>query len=251
MAKKFGNANPIMSKIGSIASERSFVGSESAMTLQGTINKSLLLIGILMVAASISWSMYFTNPSQAVVLTYGGMFGGIGVAIALYFKQEWAPQLAWLYAVLEGLFLGGLSASYALSYEGIVYKAIGLTICVLLLMLILYRFQIIKVTEKLRSAIIAATGGIMLFYLVSFGFSLFTGDSLPYLRDGSLMSIGISLVIVVVASLNLLLDFDMIEKGVAAQAPKSYEWFAGFALLATLVWLYFELLRLLSYLSGD
>ncbi|MFK7949983.1 MAG: Bax inhibitor-1/YccA family protein [Saprospiraceae bacterium] len=253
MAKKFsiGNANPAMSRIGKMAKERGFAGTDDTpMTLQGTINKSLMLIGILMVTASLTWNMATTNPGQAMALMMGGMIGGLIVALVIIFKQEWAPKLAWLYAALEGLFLGAISAQYAAVFEGIVFQAVGLTILTLALMLILYRFEIIKVTEKFRSTIIAATMGIMVFYVLTWILGMF-GVGIPGVFDGGWMSIGISLFIVVIAALNLLLDFDMIETGIQAKAPSYYEWYAGFSLLITLVWLYLELLRLLSYLSSD
>lgn len=253
MARKFsfGNSNPAMSRIGKMAEEHSFANTGDApMTLKGTINKSLMLIGILIITASFTWNMATTNPSQAGALMLGGMIGGLIVGLIVIFKSELAPKLAWLYAALEGLFLGGVSAKYAAIYEGIVFQAVGLTMLTLALMLLLYRYEIIKVTEKFRSTIIAATMGIVVFYVLTWILGMF-GVNIPGVFDGGLMSIGISLFIVVIAALNLLLDFDMIEKGIEAKAPSYFEWYAGFSLLITLVWLYVELLRLLSYLSND
>lgn len=253
MARKFsfGNSNPVMSRIGKMAEEHSFANtSDAPMTLEGTINKSLILIGILIITASFTWNMATTNPSQAGALMLGGMIGGLVVALIIMFKSELAPKLAWLYAALEGLFLGGVSAKYAAIYEGIVFQAVGLTMLTLALMLLLYRNEIIKVTDKFRSTIVAATLGIVVFYVLTWILGMF-GFNIPGVFDGGLMSIGISLFIVVIAALNLLLDFDMIEKGIEAKAPNYFEWYAGFSLLITLVWLYVELLRLLSYLSND
>lgn len=253
MARKFslGSSNPAMSRIGKIAKEQGFsTTDDGVMTLQGTINKSLMLIGILFITAAMTWNLSQTAPERAFSLMLGGLIGGLVVALVIIFKQEWAPKLAWLYAALEGLFLGAVSYNYAMMIDGIVFKAVGLTICTLALMLILYRFQIIKVTEKFRSVIIAATGGIMVMYLVVWIGNMF-GAGLSFLHDGGMLSIGISLVIVVVAALNLLLDFDMIETGVQSKAPSYFEWYAGFSLLITLIWLYLELLRLISMLSSD
>ncbi len=253
MARKFslGSANPIMSRIDGLTQSRSFSTSSSeTMTLQGTINKSVLLIGILILTASLSWSAAFADPARGLYFMLGGAIGGLIVALVLMFKQEWSPNLAWLYAALEGLFLGAISANYAALYDGVVFKAVSLTTCTLLLMLMLYRFEIVKVTDKFRSIIIAATGGIALMYFVVMIANLF-GAGLTFLHDGGLLSIGISLFVVVIAALNLLLDFDMIETGVRYRLPNYMEWYAGFSLLVTLVWLYLEILRLVSILSSD
>jgi uncharacterized YccA/Bax inhibitor family protein len=253
MAKRsfLGNTNPAMSRIGSVVEERNFDTSfENKMTLSGTVNKSLMLVGILFIAATITWNLAETAPDRAFALMLGGGIGGLIVALVIIFKQELAPKLAWLYAALEGLFIGAISYNYNFAFEGIVLQAVGLTMCTLALMLVLYRFEIIKVTEKFRSIIIAATGGIFVMYMVVFVANLF-GAGLSFIHDGGMISIGISLFVVTIAALNLLLDFDMIEKGVEGNAPKYYEWYAGFSLLVTLVWLYLEILRLLSYFSED
>lgn len=216
-----------------------------AMTIDGTINKTMLML--LLVAVVTGWS--FFNPSST--LMYVGMFGGLGIAIFLSFKPHLAPILAPIYAILEGLFLGAVTYSFAASFDGIIYYAVGLTIFTFASMLLLYRMNIIPITEKFRMGVAAATGGIFLMYLFAFISSHFFGVDPIYLHDGSLLAIGLSIVIIGVAALNLLLDFDMIDKGVQSNAPKYMEWFGAFALTVTLVWLYFEFLRLLSMLQSD
>ena len=234
------------------------------MTMNGTIAKSLMLVGILGLAASFSWAMTTSggvfNASAAMPWILGGAIGGLVLALITIFAPKASPLTAPVYALAQGLFLGAISAMYEATYgvgvngsatpfSGIVVQAAGLTICVLGVMLVLYATRIIKVTAKLRAGIIAATGAVFLFYMVSIVMSLF-GISMPFLDSPSPLGIGISLVIVGIAAFNLLLDFDLIERGVQRQAPKYMEWYAGFALLVTLVWLYLEILRLLSKLRS-
>lgn len=219
--------------------------SAGAMSLNGTINKTMMMI--MMVALVTGWA--FFNPNTTMM--YVGMFGGLGVALFLSFKPNLAPILAPIYAILEGLFLGTVTYKYAMMMDGIVYYAVGLTIFTFLAMLLLYRFNVIPITEKFKMGVAAATGGIFLMYMLAFVSSYFFGIDPIYLHDGSPLAIGLSVVIIGVAALNLLLDFDMIEKGVQSNAPKYMEWFGAFALTVTLVWLYFEFLRLLSMLSSD
>jgi uncharacterized YccA/Bax inhibitor family protein len=212
------------------------------MTLSGTVNKTGLLFLILLLGASISWY----QPSELFI--WGGAIGGFIIAIATVFKKEWAPVTAPIYAGLEGLFLGGISLMYASAYDGIVYNAVMLTLGIFAAMLMTYRSGLIEVNKRFRMGVVAATGGIFLVYLSSFVLGFF-GIDISLIHGDGLMGIGFSLVIVVVAALNLVLDFDLIEKGVQARAPKYYEWYTSFALMITLVWLYIELLRLLSKLQ--
>ena len=163
------------------------------------------------------------------------------------FKTAWSPVLAPLYALAEGLFVGTVTAFYASAFDGIVFQAVSLTISMLFIMLFLYQARIIVVTQRLRSGIIMATVAVMVVYLASWGLSYF-GIEVPYLHEGGIMGIGISVLIIGIASMNLLLDFDMFEKGEQLGAPKHMEWFAAMGLLVTLVWLYIEFLRLLSKL---
>jgi len=180
-----------------------------------------------------------------------GGFGGFIVALITVFKKTWAPITVPLYAMLEGLFLGSVSYMYGQLYEGIVFNAIILTVSILLSLLFAYKSGLIKATENFKLGVIAATGGIFLVYLFAIIGSFF-GLSISFLdpTNGSLMSIGISLFIVVIASLNLVLDFDYIEEGAEKGAPKYMEWYGAFGLLVTLVWLYLEILRLLAKLNS-
>lgn len=218
------------------------VSADGSMTIAGTINKTGVLFLILMLGASISWY----QPSQLFI--WGGAIGGFIVAMVTIFKKEWSPITAPIYAGLEGLFLGGISLMYANAYNGIVYNAIMLTLGVFAAMLIAYRSGWIEVTKRFRMGVVAATGGIALVYLASIILSFF-GIELSLIHGNGLMGIGFSLIIVGVAALNLVLDFDMIERGAEANAPKYFEWYTSFGLIITLVWLYIEILRLLSKLQ--
>lgn len=209
------------------------------MTISGTINKTAILFLILLLGASISWY----QPSQ--IFTWGGAVGGFIVAIATVFKKEWSPVTAPIYAGLEGLFLGGISLMYANAYDGIVYNAVMLTLGVFAAMLFAYRSGMIEVTKRFRMGVVAATGGIFLVYLASFVLGFF-GINVGLIHGTGLMGIGFSFIIVGVAALNLVLDFDLIERGAEANAPKYFEWYTSFGLMITLIWLYIEILRLLA-----
>lgn len=218
------------------------VPGEGAMTVSGTINKTAALFLILLLGASISW--YQPLP----LFIWGGAIGGFIIAMVTIFKKQWAPVTAPVYAGLEGLFLGGISLQYANMYDGIVFNAILLTIGVFAAMLMTYQSGLIKVTQQFRMGVVAATGGIFLVYLASIVLSFF-GVNISLIHGDGIMGIGFSLIIVGVAALNLVLDFDMIEKGAESNAPKYFEWYTSFGLMITLVWLYIELLRLLSKLQ--
>lgn len=217
-------------------------GAEGAMTVNGTINKTGLLFLILLLGASVSWF----NPTPLFI--WGGAIGGFILAMVTVFKKEWAGITAPIYAGLEGLFLGGISLMYANAYNGIVFNAVLLTIGIFAAMLFAYRSGLIEVTARFRMGVVAATGGIFLVYMASFILGFF-GVELSLIRGSGLMGIGFSLIIVGVAALNLVLDFDMIDKGAKANAPKYFEWYTAFGLMITLVWLYIELLRLLAKLQ--
>ncbi|MCA9732628.1 MAG: Bax inhibitor-1/YccA family protein [Deferribacteres bacterium] len=228
---------------------RAHVVDESAvMTIQGTMNKTIIMLFLTFLAATFTWEQYFSGNQSSGLLMLG-VFGGLIAAMATIFKPNWSPISAPVYAILEGLFLGGISALYAHMYQGIVMQAVGLTFGVMFVMLFLYRSGTIKVTEKLRSGIIAATGAIALFYFVSIILSFF-GIGMPLLHSNGLFGIGFSLVVVGVAAFNLLLDFDFIEHASREGMPKYMEWYAGFGLMVTLIWLYLEILRLLAKLQS-
>lgn len=217
------------------------------MTLDGTVNKTMISMCILLLTG------YFTYSTQNVSMILPGFIGGLIVAIATIFKKEWSPYTVPLYAALEGLALGGVSFYYSAAFfDGIVSQAILLTVGILFSLLFAYRSKIIKPTENLKLGIFAATAGIGIVYLVSFLMSMFGSGGLPIMdpTNASMLSIGFSLFVVVIASINLVMDFDFIENGVEEGAPKYMEWYGAFGLLVTLVWLYLEILRLLAKLSS-
>lgn len=216
--------------------------SQGTMSISGTVNKIGILFLLLLIGATISWY----QPSQAFI--WLGAIGGFIVAIVTVFKKEWSPVTAPLYSVLEGLFLGAISIAYANLYDGIVFNAIALTLGIFAAMLITYRSGLIQVTQKFRMGIIAATGGIALVYVASIVLGFF-GINVSLVTGTGMFGIGFSLIVVVVAALNLVLDFDLIERGAEAGAPKYFEWYTAFGLIITLVWLYLEILRLLSKLQ--
>ncbi|MGC1458197.1 MAG: Bax inhibitor-1/YccA family protein [Steroidobacteraceae bacterium] len=222
------------------------VGGER-MTVQGAVNKSFLLLVVLLAGAFWPWSQYLSTGDASVVqpLFYLGIFGGLILAVIMSFKPAMATYLAIPYAALEGLAMGGISAMLERRYPGIAMQAVGATFAVFAAMLLAYKTGLIRATERFKSVVVAATGAIFLFYLVSMIVGFFHVNTAG-MFNGSALGIGISLVIIVVAALNLILDFDIMETGAARGAPKYMEWFSAFGLLVTLVWLYLEILRLLA-----
>lgn len=233
------------------ASYQTTVVSESdRMTLNGTVHRTFFLLCLVVAAAATTWGMLFTNPQLCLILMLVGMVGGLVTCLVTCFKREWAPVSAPIYAVFEGLTLGGISALYAHSEgSGIVFQAVGLTFGVLFTLLALYRSGIVKATENLKLGLLSAMGGILLVSLGSLVMNLM-GAPLPSIYGNGPSGIIFSLIVVVVAALNLVLDFDFIEKGVEYGAPKYMEWYAAFGLLVTLIWLYLEILRLLAKLRS-
>lgn len=228
------------------------VNFENSMTVTGTLQKFGFLMLMLLGTAFFSWRT-FALGGNITPLLYGGIFGGLVVAIIIIFKQSWSPYLAPLYALLEGLAVGAISAVYNEAFNAmapnIIINAVGLTIGVAFAMYILYSFRVIKATEKFKSVIITATAGIAIFYFIVMILRMFGYDNMPFLHEGSVMGIGFSLFVTAIASLNLILDFDRIEKGSQMGAPKYMEWYGAFGLQVTIVWLYLEILRLLSKIS--
>lgn len=226
---------------------------ENAMTVKGTLNKFGFLFLMVLGTSFYSWKE-FAGGGNVVPMIWTGALGGLVIAIVLVFKKEWSPFLAPAYALMEGLFIGAISAMYNSAFAekapNIVINAVGLTFGVAIAMYLLYSFRIIKATEKFKSIIISATIGIALFYVIVMVLRMFGYDNMPFLHEGSPMGIAFSLFVVAIAALNLILDFDMIEKGVELGAPKYMEWYGAFGLLVTIVWLYLEILRLLSKVSG-
>ena len=234
-------------------SGRVLAGDPRAMTLNGTVNKTGILLLLTVLTAAFSWHASLDAngiplPAARLYLL-GGAIGGFILAMVTIFKQQWAPVTAPLYALVEGLFLGAISAMYEARFDGIVLQAVILTFGTLFALLAAYRTGLIKATENFKLGVVAATGGIALVYLATIVLGLF-GINIPYIHDSGLIGIGFSLFVVVVAALNLVLDFDFIESGVDNGAPKYMEWYAAFGLMVTLVWLYLEFLRLLSKLQS-
>lgn len=242
--------NPVL-KARSFGGYAGAIDYGESMTIQGTVNKTGLLLLLAFASAAWVWRMFSTsaNPAAAGVYILVGAIGGLIVAMVTIFKQTWAPVTAPVYALLEGLVLGGASAMFAALYHGIVLQAVALTFGVLLCMLAAYKSGLIRATEKFKMGVVAATGGVMLIYIASFVLGFF-GVQIPGIFGNGIIGIGFSLVVVVIAALNLILDFDAIQRGAQAGAPKYMEWYGGFALMVTLVWLYLEILRLLALLQA-
>ena len=218
-----------------------------AMTINGTVLKTGALLMLVVCGAIFTWNRAMVTGTIGGWGIAGGI-GGFIVAIVTVFKKEWSPVTAPLYAGLKGLFLGGISAYFEARFGGIVFNAVCLTFGTLFSLLFAYQTGWIKVTENFRLGLFAATGGIAVFYLLSFVLSMFN-IQMPLIHSTGIMGIGFSLVVVVIAALNLVLDFDFIENGAAAGAPKYMEWFGAFGLMVTLIWLYIEILHLLSKLQ--
>ena len=234
---------------------------ENAMTVKGTLQKFGILFLMTMATSFLAWSEAVSG-GQSNPLMIGGAIGGLIVAVVMGFKKQWSPYLAPLFALCEGLFLGAVSAyfeyrvssrqgGYAGGYSGIVFQAVGLTFATVAGMYLLYKFNVIKATQRFRAIILTATAGIAIFYLVCMVASWGFNANLPtFLFQGTALGIGFSVFVVALAALNLILDFDMIEKGAELAAPKYMEWYSAFGLLVTIVWLYLEILRLLSKLNS-
>jgi uncharacterized YccA/Bax inhibitor family protein len=247
-------ANPALSSksFGGFARPRGGLQSDvvpATMTIQGTVNKSLLLLAMVVGAAALPWWLMASDPSAAMPLVWLGALAGFITAMVTIFKQSWSPVTSPIYAVCEGLFLGGISALFEARFPGIVFQAMALTFGVLGVLLVVYKTGAIKATENFRLGVVAATGAIALVYLVTFVMRMF-GFDVGFMHSSGWLGIGISMVVVVVAALNLVLDFDFIEKGAESGAPKYMEWYGAFGLLVTLVWLYIEILHLLAKLQG-
>lgn len=246
------SGNPTLSKNTFLdVSSGRVVSGDTVMTLDGTVNKTAFLLVVVLFGALLSWSRFSGPASVATLypLMMGGAIGGLVLALVTIFKKQWAGITAPLYALAEGLFIGGISALFELRFPGIVMQAVGLTFGTMAALLVAYRSGLIKATEKFKLGVAAATGGVFLFYMVDLAMSLF-GHPISFVNGASTLGIGFSVVVVVIAALNLVLDFDLIESGVRAGAPKYMEWYGAFALVVTLVWLYLELLRLLSKLQS-
>jgi uncharacterized YccA/Bax inhibitor family protein len=243
MANIMRTSNPALNE----KAFRGVAGYADAMTLQGTVNKTGLLLLCVVVTSAWTWGMsHSNNPAAAIPWMIGGLLGGFVVALVTIFKNTWAPVTAPLYALLEGLALGGISAMFEQRYHGIAIQAIGLTFGTLFVMLLAYTTGIVRATRGFKLGVIAATGGIAVLYLVEMVLGVFFHIQVPAINGSGLIGIGFSLFVVIIAALNLVLDFDVIETGVKNGAPKYMEWYGAFGLMVTLVWLYLEILRLLD-----
>ncbi|WP_312326362.1 Bax inhibitor-1/YccA family protein [Stenotrophomonas sp.] len=235
-----------------LASGSVVTSPDQAMTINGTVNKTGILLLLTVITAAFAWSQTIGADGQiapgAMIYAIGGAIGGLILALVTVFKKEWSPVTAPMYALVEGFFLGAISAVFEARFPGIVFQAVLLTFGTLFALLVAYRSGLIKVTENFKLGVVAATGGIALLYLASFVLSFFN-INVPVIHEASWLGIAFSLFVVVVAALNLVLDFDFIENGAAARAPKYMEWYGAFGLMVTLVWLYVEFLRLLSKLN--
>ncbi|MES1225951.1 MAG: Bax inhibitor-1/YccA family protein [Bacteroidota bacterium] len=230
------------------------ISTGQEMTVNGTMNKFGFLLLMMLGSTLFAWSQYYKG-SDPMPLILWGVFGGLALAIVMMIKKQWSPYIAPAYALLEGLFVGSISAyfddAFKKTYPGLVMQAVALTLVVTLVMYLIYRYRIIRVTEKFRSVIIIATISVAVFYMIQWIASLaFSTQIGAFTNAATPMGIGFSILVVCLAALNLLLNFDMIEKGAEMKAAKYMEWYSAFGLLVTIVWLYLEILRLLSKLNN-
>jgi uncharacterized YccA/Bax inhibitor family protein len=237
-----------VSRASSSVEDAVIIDYNDTMTVSGTMNKSLLMLILLVASAAFTWSLTFSGYNP-IVLTIGGAVVGLILVLIASFKPQYSTFLAPGYAIFEGLFIGGISAIFEAMYPGIVIQAVGATFVTFVVCLGLYKYKVVKVTEQFKSIVIAATLAIATYYILSWLLSLFINFQ-PVHHGNSMMSIGISVFVIVIAAMNLFLDFDQIEKGAEQKLPKYMEWFGAMGLMITLVWLYIEFLRLLSKISS-
>ena len=227
-------------------------GSQGVMTQSGAMNKFAMLMLLVLASASLTWKAA-AEGVNVLPWMIGTAIGGLVIALVISFRPQTSPFMGPVYALVEGVFVGGISAYYNDAFDQIapnlIMQAVGLTFGVIIAMYALYKFKVIKATERFKSIVFMATAGIAVFYLLSFVLRFF-GINMPLIHDNSQWGILFSLAVVVIASLNLILDFDMIEKGAEMGAPKYMEWYGAFALVVTIIWLYIEILRLLSKMAS-
>lgn len=222
------------------------ISTGQEMTMKGTMNKFGILLMLMMGSTLFSWTQVYKGSDPRTMILIGA-FGGLALALVMAFKKQWSSVLAPGYSILEGLFVGSISALYNLQYKGLPMQAVALTLLVTLIMFLVYRYKIIRVTNQFRKVITVATGAIMLFYLVQLISYAISGSPLAgFTNAATPLGIGFSILVVALAAFNLLLNFDTIEAGVEMKAAKYMEWYCAFGLLVTIVWLYLEILRLLS-----
>jgi uncharacterized YccA/Bax inhibitor family protein len=213
----------------------------ATMTIQGTVNKTLFLLALTLIGAAVTWH----DPVSWSPFTIFLVIGGLVIALVTIFKKQWAGVTSPLYAAIEGLVLGVVSVSFERRFPGIAVQAVALTFGTLFCLLVAYKSRLIAATENFKLGVTAATGAVALVYLVDLGLRFF-GKSVPMIHQGGTVGIVFSAVVVVIAALNLVMDFDFIERGEQERAPKYMEWYGAFGLMVTLIWLYLEILRLLA-----
>lgn len=259
MATAMQTANPALSTDafdgrGSVLPDRwrgqQAVGSQDSMTLNGAVGKCAVLLLLLAIAGTWTWHLYLIGSAMSSLALIGGLIAGFILALITIFNKKASPITAPLYAVAEGLALGGISASFSMQYHGIVLQAILLTLGVCASMLVAYASRLIRPTEKFMIGVAAATGGIFIFYLITMVLGFFH-IHVPLIFASGPVGIAFSVIVVIIAALNLVIDFGVIEYGVQSRAPKYMEWYGAFGLMVTLVWLYLEVLRLLAKLRRD
>jgi len=243
----FKSSNPALQEKSYQGTILEGISTGQEMTIKGTMNKFGVLVMLMMGSTLFAWSQFYkgSDPKPMMMI---GVFGGLALALIMAFKMKWAAVLAPAYAILEGLFVGSISAMYNYKFPGLPLQAVALTLLVTLIMFLIYRYRIIKVTNKLRTVVVTATAAIAIFYLIQWMTYAFGGQAIAssFTNSSTPISIGFSILVVGLAAFNLLLNFDTVEKGVELKAPKFMEWYSAFGLLVTVVWLYLELLRLLS-----
>jgi uncharacterized YccA/Bax inhibitor family protein len=248
----FKSSNPVMQEKTYQGTILEGISTGEEMTLKGTMNKFGVMIMLMIGSTLFAWSQFYkgSDPKPLMMI---GVFGGLALALVMAFKMKWASFLAPAYAILEGLFVGSVSAMYDYLYPGLPVQAVALTLLVTLIMFLIYRYRIIKVTGKLRTVIVVATSAVAIFYLIQWLTYAIGGSAIAYnfTNSATPISIGFSILMVILASFNLLLNFDTVEKGVEMKAPKYMEWYSAFGLMVTVVWLYLEILRLLSKFQRD
>lgn len=245
-------SNPTLGE--GIINRFSFAATDRPMTVQGSVNKTALLLALVVAGAAFTWSkvMASIESGEAVGINgwmIAGSVMGFIIATVIAFRQNLAPYLSPVYAICEGLFIGAISAHFEAMYPGLVMRAVLLTFSVMFALLFLYKMRIVKATQRFRTILVSATAGIAIAYLITFIISLF-GVKMNFMYTGGSLGLIVSLVVVGVAALNLVLDFDFIENGAESNLPAYFEWYAAFGLMVTLVWLYIEILRLLAIVAG-
>lgn len=243
----FKSSNPVFQEKRFQGTILEGISTGEEMTMKGTMNKFGVLIMLMIGSTLLAWTQFYKGGDPKTLM-YVGVFGGMALALVMAFKMKWSTFLAPAFAICEGLFVGSISALYNYAYPGLPVQAVALTLLVCLVMFLIYRYRIIKVTSKLRTVVVVATSAVALFYLIQWMTYAFTGSAIAssFTNSNTPLSIGFSILMVGLASFNLLLNFDNVEKGIEMKAPKYMEWYSAFGLLVTVVWLYLEILRLLS-----